>query len=98
MNLVDSLIETRILLGKLCDGFSTSNSTKNNTLSIRLKILFLLEDKDLTPADLISTLCIAKSNLANVLKTLMIEGFVESYKNSSSSRNINYRITEKGRD
>ena len=97
MVLIDDLILARIALSNLCDGFSTSNSSKNNILSIKIKILFLLDQKDLTPAELISALCIAKSNLANMLKGLIESGLVESYKNFNNSRNINYHITEQGR-
>ena len=97
MNLVDDLIMTRIMLSNLCDGFSKTNSSKNNTLSIKLKVLFLLEDKDQTPAELISMLCIAKSNLANLLRSLMSDGLVESYRNIDNSRNINYHLTESGK-
>jgi len=97
MEMINGLIETRILLCKLCDGFSKQNSSKNHTLSIKNKVLFLLENKDQTPQELITELCIAKSNLANLLKSLMNEGLVESYKNSFNTRNINYHLTDKGR-
>lgn len=97
MDLVNSLIHSRILLSNLTDGFSVTGSCKNNVLSIRLKILFLLEEKDQTPADLISALCIAKSNLANVLKSLINDGLIESYKNLNNTRNINYHILDKGK-
>ena len=97
MGLIDDLIYARIALANLCDGFSVANSSKNNILSIKIKILFMLEEKDQTPSELISTLCIAKSNLANMLRSLIEEGLVESYKNLNNYRNINYHLTDKGR-
>ena len=97
MRLIDDLIYARIALSNLCDGFSVANSSKNNILSIKIKILFMLEEKDQTPSELISILCIAKSNLANMLRSLIEEGLVESYKNLNNYRNINYHLTDKGR-
>ena len=91
MDLTDDLIELRILLTSLCDGFSQSG--KNSILSSRYKILYLLEKKDCSPSEFISTLCIAKSNIANILKKMMEEGFVDSYK---VTKNIFYKITDNG--
>ena len=48
------------------------------------------------PGELIETLGIAKSNLANLSKTLISEGVIDSYKSMGNYRNIFYRITEKG--
>ena len=96
MRLSDDIITLRIMLTHLCDGFSFENSNKSSVLSTRTKILYLLKEKDLTPIELINTLCIAKSNLANILKFMIQDGVVVSYKNSNNSKNINYKITSQG--
>jgi len=95
MNFINNLIESRILLAQICDGFS-NNSSKDCTLSAKTKVLYLLENKDLSPAELIRGLCIAKSNLANLLKSLVKEELIISYKNSENHKNIYYRINDKG--
>ncbi len=96
MDTADNLIYLRIALANMCDGFSNSNSSKLTSLSIRTKILFLLKGKDETPAELISSLCIAKSNLVNTIKPMIEDGVVVSYRNENNSKNVFYRITEKG--
>lgn len=96
MDIVDGLIELRILLNSFCDGFSNNSLNKNLSLSTRTKILFLLENKDLCPSDMIASLCIAKTNLANLLKGMIGEDIIISYKNLDNSKNVFYRITEKG--
>ena len=97
MELVDDLIDLRIYLAKACDGLVSSQNAKGAMLSTRLRILHLLEVRDASPSELISILCIAKGNLANLLKNMIELGVVESYKNIENSKNIYYRLTEKGR-
>lgn len=48
------------------------------------------------PSELIEALGIAKSNLANLSKSLIAEGVIDSYKSMGNYRNIFYRITDKG--
>lgn len=96
MDTAENLIYLRIALGHMCDGFSSSNSSKLTSLSIRTKILFLLKNGDLNPSELISALCIAKSNLVNTMKPMIEEGVVVSYRNENNSKNVFYRITDKG--
>ena len=88
MDTAENLIYLRIALGHMCDGFSSSNSSKLTSLSIRTKILFLLKNGDLTPSELISALCIAKSNLVNTMKPMIEEGVVVSYRNENNSKNV----------
>lgn len=90
MELVDSIIELRILLSA-CDGFTDNG--KNSILSTRLKILFLLEHGDCGPKELVNSLCIAKSNIAGILKKMCQESVVEIYKSEKNSKNIYYKIT-----
>lgn len=96
MDICDSLIELRIMLTTCCDGFSIENSNKNILLSSRIKVLHLLSTKDMMPGELIETLGIAKSNLANLSKSMIMEGVIDSYKSMGNYRNIFYRITDRG--
>ena len=96
MDLSDKLIELRIAITTACDGFSMANSNKETTLSTRLKILFLLSFKDMTPNELICKVGIAKSNLANLSKLMITEGVMDSYKTLENNRNVFYHITSSG--
>lgn len=96
MDIVDNLIELRILINSACDGFSSDNLNKNLSLSTKIKILFLLENKDLCPIDMTKSLGVAKTNLANILKNLIAENLIISYKNVDNSKNVFYRINENG--
>lgn len=96
MNICDKLIDLRILLTQTCDGFSLKDSSKSSILSTRIKILHLLSSRDLSPSDLIDNVCIAKSNLANILKIMIRDKVVDSYKNMDNGKNIYYTITPLG--
>lgn len=96
MDFCDKLIELRITINNVCDQFSLENSSKELSLSAKLKVLFLLSQKDMTPNELIMTLGIAKSNLANLSKSMIYDGVIDSYKTLENNRNIYYRITENG--
>ena len=96
MDICDNLIALRIALTTECDGFSLVNANKNILLSNRVKVLYLLCEKDMTPAELISSLGIAKSNLANLSKLMIEDGVIDSYKTLENSRNVFYKITNKG--
>lgn len=96
MDLSDKLIDLRITLTHVCDGFSLEEGNKSALLSTRIKILYILSERDVTPSELISKLCIAKSNLANILKVMINDGIVISYKNDNNSKNIYYSITTLG--
>lgn len=97
MKIVDNLIELRILINSACDGFSNDSLNKNISLSTKIKILFLLENKDLCPSDMTESLGVAKTNLANLLKKLIEENMVISYKNAENSKNVFYRISDEGK-
>lgn len=94
MELTDRLIELRILLQNYCDGFCYNG--KGSTLSIRQKILYMLQSEDCTPHDFVNTLCIAKSNIANILKKMIEDGLVDNYRCENNSKNVFYKITIKG--
>ena len=91
----NGLIELRILLAAMCDGFCESG--KNSILSTKLKILFMLEKEDCSPRDFIDQLCIAKSNIAGILKKMNEENLTECYRLDNCSKNIFYKITNKGK-
>ena len=96
MDTIDRLIELRILINSVCDGFSCDNLNKNLSLNAKTKILFLLRDKDMCPSDMIKFLGVAKTNLANILRSMIEERTIVSYKNIDNSKNIFYRITNDG--
>ena len=96
MDIYDKLIDLRISLTSACDGFSVEQGNKNILLSSKVKVLYLLSEKDLTPAELIACLGMAKSNLANLTKSLVQEKVIESYKTLDNMRNVYYRITDLG--
>ncbi|MGN0961673.1 MAG: hypothetical protein ACI4PF_05715 [Christensenellales bacterium] len=96
MDLYDKLIDLRINLSSKCDGFSLKDSSKNLILSSKIKVLFLLNGKDMTQGELILSLSMAKSNLANLLKSMINENVIESYRNATGPRNIYYKITNLG--
>lgn len=97
MDICDKLIDLRIALTTACDGFSKESGNKNSLLSSKIKVLHLLADRDMMPVELITSLGVAKSNLANLSKQLIDEGLVESYKTFDNLRNVYYRITKNGR-
>lgn len=98
MDIFDKLIDLRITLSTCCDGFSLESSNKGVLLSARTKMLYLLSDRDMTPSELICSIGIAKSNLANLSKVMAEDGVIESYKTAGNYRNVYYRITSLGRE
>lgn len=98
MDFYDKLIDLRITLSSKCDGFSVKDASKNLLLSSKVKVLFLLSQKDMTQGELIYSLAMAKSNLANLLKSMSFERIIESYRNVDRPKNIYYKITSLGED
>ena len=91
------LVLLRIMLQKICDGFDTKDASKKSVLTMKHKVLFLLDEHGETPPSyLIEKLCIAKSNLALLCKGMVQEGLIESKRNDADKRNISYVITPKG--
>lgn len=97
IKLQKQLINLRILLEKICDGFDAKDANKKSVLTMKHKVLFALyENGETSPSYLINKLCIAKSNLALLCKGLQEEGLITSQKNESDKRNITYKLTNKG--
>lgn len=97
VKLQEQLIELRILLQSICDGFDVENLNKKSSLTMRMKILYALSKTDrCCPSVLIKKLGIAKSNLALLCKKMCDDGVIKAVKSEQDKRNIYYSITEKG--
>jgi len=91
--------ELIILLTKLnnmIDGFDEFFLTKNNNLTIKDKLLIILQEKNLTPFELIKKLGINKTNLALITAELVKQELIIKKQTSFDKRNIEYVITDKG--
>ncbi len=69
-----------------------------NTLSLKSKILFLLKDKDLTPADIIAALGMAKTNLAILTSSMIEENLISKYRKQNDQRSVLYSIAPRGKE
>jgi len=91
--------ELIILLTKLnnmIDGFDEFFLTKNNNLTIKDKLLIFLQEKNLTPFELIKKLGINKTNLVLITAELVKQELIIKKQTSFDKRNIEYVITDKG--
>ena len=62
IKLTEQIVELRIMLQSICDGFSTENFNKKTSLTMRTKVLFVLsKNKQCPPSILIESLGIAKA-------------------------------------
>ena len=97
IKLTEQIVELRIMLQRICDGFSTENFNKKTSLTMRTKVLFVLsKNKQCPPSILIESLGIAKSNLALLCKSMCEEGVIVADKGNNDKRNIYYSLTAKG--
>lgn len=95
--LQEQIVELRILLQSVCDGFDTQQLNKKSTLTMRTKVLYVIHKyPSCPPSTLISSLGIAKSNLALLCKSLCDDGVIEATKGNRDQRNVYYTITPKG--
>lgn len=93
----EQIIQLRILLQNVCDGFDNENFNKKTTLTMRTKVLYVISrNENCTPSTLINTLGIAKSNLALLCKGLCDDGVIETTKSNGDRRNVYYNLTSKG--
>jgi len=89
------LVALQILLEGITD--SNLNKPKSEGLSIKNKVLFIIENNpNCSPATIIHQLNIAKSNLAIMCKGLIDIGLIDAKRCEEDKRNIVYNITEKG--
>ena len=95
--LQEQIVELRILLQSVCDGFDTQQLNKKSTLTMRTKVLYVIHKyPSCPPSTLISSLGIAKSNLALLCKSLCDDGVIDATKGDGDQRNVYYTITPKG--
>lgn len=97
MNLAEKLVELRIATRSATMCESISGKTKN-TLSLKTKILFLLKDESLPPVDIMTTLHLAKTNLALLTTEMAKEGLITKDKQQSDKRSVYYSITDSGKE
>lgn len=95
MNLSEKLVELRIATrsATMCE---SSVGKAKNTLSLKTKVLFLLKHKSLPPIDIMTTLHLAKTNLALMTTEMAKDGLIIKEKTQSDKRSVYYTITEKG--
>lgn len=95
--IAEKLINLRLITRKLCIHENSANKKFKSTITLYDKMLFLLKDKDLSPIELMDILCITKSNLAHLAKTLIHDDFITKINsNTKDNRQINYSITALG--
>lgn len=73
----------------------SDGNTKKNTLSLKTKLLFLIE-RGLSSREILSALAIAKTNLAALTKELADEGLIQKTRDSRDRREKKYSLTPKG--
>ncbi len=97
MTLSEKLVELRIATrgATMCESLS---GKPKNTLSLKTKILFLLKDRSLPPIDIITTLHLAKTNLALLTSEMAREKLITKDKPQYDKRVIVYSITDLGRE
>ena len=84
-NFAKTLVKLRLATRKVCM-CEADEKQKKNTLSLKTKVLFLIGEGYDT-AQIISTLLIAKTNLALLTKQLADGGFIEKTKNDDDTLN-----------
>lgn len=96
MNLSEKLVELRIATrsATMCESV---NGKSKNTLSLKTKVLFLLKDQSLPPLDIMTTLHLAKTNLALLTNEMAQEKLITKEKSSTDKRAVYYSITEEGK-
>lgn len=96
MNLSEKLVQLRIATRgvTMCESM---NGKQKNTLSLKTKILFLLKDKDLPPIDIMTSLHLAKTNLALLTSEMARDGLITKDRQARDKRIIYYSLTDKGR-
>lgn len=97
MTLAEKLVQLRIATRgvTMCESL---NGKQKNTLSLKTKILFLLKDNDLPPIDIMTSLHLAKTNLALLTGEMARDGLITKEKQARDKRIIYYSLTDKGRD
>ena len=92
---IKNIVNLTNRLTSLCEGFDITN--KSAIISSKIKVLLTInQHKKISPTMLKNKVCLAKSNLANLCKTLISEGLILKTKDDFDSRIIFYELTSKG--
>ena len=92
-SIAEAAVNLRIATRKAC--MTGAGKGMKCTLSLETKLLFLLNEKPLTPNTITDILQLQKSNLAALAKNLESDGLIERHK-LLARRETSYRITDKG--
>lgn len=93
-----NILKLNSTLNNLLEGFDDFLYTKKINLTIKDKILILLNEKPLSPFELIKMLSVAKTNLALICQDLIKDGLIKKEKDLIDKRNIIYSLTELGKE
>lgn len=86
------LIELNMALRGACG----SAGERGDPITLRIKALYLLSEKPMTPIELMDRLCMVKSNLAIMCNKMTADGEIEKSHASADKRIVTYSITDKG--
>lgn len=89
----EKLIELRIATRYACYADKAAAA-----VTLRTKLLYLLSQKSQTPPELMTKLCMVKSNLAILCSKAESEELIVKRKLESDRRVVSYSITPKGRN
>lgn len=90
----EKLIELRIATRYAC----SIDGSNGAAVTLKTKLLYLLSQKPRTPLELMSRLCMVKSNLAILCNKAVKGELITKEKLDSDRRVVCYRLTPKGRD
>ena len=90
----EKLIELRIATRYACN----ADAAKGSAVTLKTKLLYLLSKKPHTPPELMSRLCMVKSNLAILCNKAISEELIEKQKLETDKRIVCYSITPKGKN
>ena len=93
--IADTVIELRIATRRACMCENQSDR-KKSTLSLKTKVLYLVQ-KGLSVKDITLVLCVAKTNLAQIISSLIKDGFMLKSRAYDDRREVRLMVTGKGR-
>ncbi len=94
--LAKKIIELRLATRRACMCEGLSGAAKN-TLSLKTKVLYLIERGQST-REILASLMIAKTNLALITKELAQAGLITKTKSEEDRRAVNYTLTDEGHE
>lgn len=93
--IAETVIKLRMATRRACM-CENVDGRKKSTLSLKTKVLYLL-NAGCSPKDVTLTLCIAKSNLAQITKGLIGEGYLLKSRGYGDKREARYALTGRGK-